>query len=516
MAKRTTQAGLGIRGMTRGLPAGDTYHQHLQNARERAKVEATLKYGGRGQFAKVRYGLANWFGGEKFAAGVTNTFGNKAQMDDAYSKQVQSRVGRFQGELKPTQQDVSPKVDQILGVVGEIATRLSSMEKKDEQDRKTVTRLQSQPRAATVSKGLVSSGVSAGTLGGSYFDTIQKERELAKAQKVIKQGGSGLLKAAQYQATKWLAGERAADYMAQRGARRADVESAWQTVRGRTYTGRAGTKPAMRGRARAAASSVISSAASAAIGSLTKSSTPKAAARAGAVPKATPQVSNVEKIRSEIAQAETKERTQEFEQEVLAKLDEILRNGSGGGGLGSAAMIAPIIAAITAAFAAKPLATSMKAASNALMNAQSAAARAAIDAPVAALRRTKETVGSAFESVGEMLGFRDRAEPEVQARSGVASNLKPRSKDNVEDIKDALLDAQEEAAKEPGSRILGQAPTVQGRQGRTAQPPPRLPKSRRAVVDPPVVYVRNEERTVTTYIASIFDHPVVHPGIYKM
>ena len=33
---------------------------------------------------------------------------------------------------------------------------------------------------------------------------------------------------------------------------------------------------------------------------------------------------------------------------------------------------------------------------------------------------------------------------------------------------------------------------------------------------PTVVQVRNYEPSVATYVSSIFDHPVTHPGIYKM
>ena len=33
---------------------------------------------------------------------------------------------------------------------------------------------------------------------------------------------------------------------------------------------------------------------------------------------------------------------------------------------------------------------------------------------------------------------------------------------------------------------------------------------------PEYIQVRNDEQSVSTYVASIFDHPVVHPGIYKM
>jgi hypothetical protein len=32
----------------------------------------------------------------------------------------------------------------------------------------------------------------------------------------------------------------------------------------------------------------------------------------------------------------------------------------------------------------------------------------------------------------------------------------------------------------------------------------------------PTIIVRNTDPTITTYEASIFDHPVVHPGIYTM
>lgn len=33
---------------------------------------------------------------------------------------------------------------------------------------------------------------------------------------------------------------------------------------------------------------------------------------------------------------------------------------------------------------------------------------------------------------------------------------------------------------------------------------------------PVIIQTRNTEPSVSTYVASIFDHPVVHPGIYKM
>ena len=59
------------------------------------------------------------------------------------------------------------------------------------------------------------------------------------------------------------------------------------------------------------------------------------------------------------------------------------------------------------------------------------------------------------------------------------------------------------------------------------QPQGELPKMMRAGFDavlgklnkstePEYILVRNDETSVSTYVASIFDHPVVHPGIYKM
>jgi hypothetical protein len=60
-----------------------------------------------------------------------------------------------------------------------------------------------------------------------------------------------------------------------------------------------------------------------------------------------------------------------------------------------------------------------------------------------------------------------------------------------------------------------------------AQPQGELPKMMKAGFDavlgklnkstePEYIQVRNDEQSVSTYVASIFDHPVVHPGIYKM
>jgi hypothetical protein len=59
------------------------------------------------------------------------------------------------------------------------------------------------------------------------------------------------------------------------------------------------------------------------------------------------------------------------------------------------------------------------------------------------------------------------------------------------------------------------------------QPQGELPKMMKAGFDavlgklnkstePEYILVRNDETSVSTYVASIFDHPVVHPGIYKM
>lgn len=60
-----------------------------------------------------------------------------------------------------------------------------------------------------------------------------------------------------------------------------------------------------------------------------------------------------------------------------------------------------------------------------------------------------------------------------------------------------------------------------------SQPQGELPKMMKAGFDavlgklnkstqPEYIQVRNDEISVSTYVASIFDHPVVHPGIYRM
>jgi hypothetical protein len=47
-------------------------------------------------------------------------------------------------------------------------------------------------------------------------------------------------------------------------------------------------------------------------------------------------------------------------------------------------------------------------------------------------------------------------------------------------------------------------------------PPPPKPPKKEANKETTLIQIRNVEQSVATYTASIFDHPVVHPGIYKM
>ena len=51
---------------------------------------------------------------------------------------------------------------------------------------------------------------------------------------------------------------------------------------------------------------------------------------------------------------------------------------------------------------------------------------------------------------------------------------------------------------------------------RVTPPPPPPQQKKEKKEDTTIIQIRNVEQSVATYTASIFDHPVVHPGIYKM
>ena len=68
----------------------------------------------------------------------------------------------------------------------------------------------------------------------------------------------------------------------------------------------------------------------------------------------------------------------------------------------------------------------------------------------------------------------------------------------------AVLKSQQTTAIKRAAKVPRANPT----------PPPQQKKEKRE--DTTVIQIRNLEQSVATYTASIFDHPVVHPGIYKM
>lgn len=555
---RTTQAGLGIRGILGDSPRGDSYKQHLADERARANAEATLKYGGKGQFAKVRYGLANWFGGEKFAQTVTKKFGNKAQMEDAYSSQVQSRIGKYQGPLKVEAQP-DGKLDEILGVVTQIATKITESEREAIRQKKLADRVGPQGRARASRLGVSNqSGTPAavrGLIGGSaspqailksYVDSIVEEKVRRKDVSTLKYGGAGFGKAAQYQATRWFAGDRAADFMAKRGAGRPDVEAAYQRLNSPTVSSRVsspasgrpsrigGTIRRVIGRKIAAGSTARNTRqqtaragrtqSSGLLSGLSKLGRAKPSPR-GAPTKLQTLSSTVDAIRGDIQRSEELERGEEFKTEIMRKLDEILLRvgeSSSGGFLSTAA----IIAAITAAFSAKPLATGAKAAINALSGAARNGASAAVDGAksavdsisTAASNLTKAVVGAPLAPVAAVAagirtlgGTQDAAAQAVQPES---PTIVPQPTDRVSELEEALSNVQEVADTATGARMAGTAPTARVGSRRAARPRSESPKG--SPISPPVIIVRNIEQSVSTYTASIFDHPVVHPGIYKM
>ena len=90
-----------------------------------------------------------------------------------------------------------------------------------------------------------------------------------------------------------------------------------------------------------------------------------------------------------------------------------------------------------------------------------------------------------------------------------AINSESRDKQQEEKItkltsENAVLKSQQNTAIKRAAKVPRANPT----------PPPQQKKEKRE--DTTVIQIRNLEQSVATYTASIFDHPVVHPGIYKM
>jgi hypothetical protein len=90
-----------------------------------------------------------------------------------------------------------------------------------------------------------------------------------------------------------------------------------------------------------------------------------------------------------------------------------------------------------------------------------------------------------------------------------AINSESRDKQQEEKItkltsENAVLKSQQNTAIRRATKVPQANPT----------PPPQQKKEKRE--DTTVIQIRNLEQSVATYTASIFDHPVVHPGIYKM
>lgn len=101
--------------------------------------------------------------------------------------------------------------------------------------------------------------------------------------------------------------------------------------------------------------------------------------------------------------------------------------------------------------------------------------------------------------------------PTVAAAAPAMGALGSQSKDKQQEEKITKLTSENAVLRSQQTTAMRRAAKVP-----RANPPPPPQQKKEKREDVTVIQIRNVEQSVATYTASIFDHPVVHPGIYKM
>jgi hypothetical protein len=368
-----------IRSIRSSLPS--TYSDALANERMMIKNQATLKYGG-GAGRAFLYGFTKGLVGEGAASSIADRFRNKDKTERAFSQLTQSNSpkipeqiisnedqsnqlsSRDNAENKLLLERISAKLDEVALKVERIDGRLSprnlTVGKGESQqtfrydplapEGKKVTavtlsgksgRFASKKESASVLskaaylsnemqeeqtvskvsidtakkviyelKKEVSSPKKSVTSSKpmTYTDVLDDEKRTLKAEKTLRYGGKGAGRSFLYGFTKGLIGESAADAIAQRFRNKKQTEEAYQQLAG----------PA-----------IVDTVPSVSVPDMnpTPNAPTQTATQAGAADE-----------KQQFIQAEKVEAEEEFRQEIMKKLDEILEklNGidSGGGGSG--------------------------------------------------------------------------------------------------------------------------------------------------------------------------------------
>jgi hypothetical protein len=585
------------------------YSDALANERMRIKNQATLKYGG-GAGRAFLYGFTKGLVGESAASSIADRFRNKDKTERAYSKLTQSlsqqpskppdiksdgssentlllerisakldevalKVERIDGRLSPRNLTVGKGESQQtfrydpLAPEGKKVTAVTMSGKSGRFASKTESsavlskaaylsnELQEQPTAEKVTtetakkvveelKKEVAAPTSKPSTPMTYSDVLADEKRDRRAESTLRYGGRNPGRAFLYGFTKGLIGESSADAISQRFRNKKQTEEAYQQLIGPTV---ADTVPSV---------SVPDM-------NPTPTAPTQTATQAGAADE-----------KQQFIQAEKVEAEEEFRQEIMKKLDEILEKINtiecdGGGGLGIGGVRLPgglgggrrgnrgggrggrpgrgpkapkpnkpgggvgrgvgkvlgglgrlagkVAAPLAIGFAAYDAYQGFNADPNAslgdkLSNAGSSALSGL----------TFGLLGSDAEEIAAEAATRPQPQPDQGPKLPPGMDPEsPEAEKFYEDYYspkggpvDQLMQQQNELDKNVQENLtqtqMPMAPTVINN---TTQVPVPVPKSSGGT-GLNAIQVRNSEPSVATYIASIFDHPVTHPGIYKM
>jgi hypothetical protein len=591
------------------------YSDALANERMRVKNQATLKYGG-GAGRAFLYGFTKGLVGESAASSIANTFRNKDKTERAYSKLTQSlsqqpnktpdiksagssentlllekisakldevalKVERIDGRLSPRNLTVgkgesqqtfrydplAPEGKKVTAVTmsgksGRFASKKESASvlskaaylSNELQEQPTTEQITTETAKKIVEelKKEVAAPTSKPSTPITYSDVLADEKRDRRAENTLRYGGRNPGRAFLYGFTKGLIGESAADAIAQRFRNKKQTEEAYQQLAG----------PA-----------IVDTVPSVSVPDMnpTPNAPTQTATQAGAADE-----------KQQFIQAEKVEAEEEFRQEIMKKLDEILEKintiecdggggmlpipggpripGGGGPGrrgnkggkdpgkggkdgkkgkdgkggktrgkigkglgkvLGGAAkalrVLGPIGAAVGLGITAYDAYQGFNADPNAsfgdkLKNAGSSALNSF----------TFGLLGSDAEEIAAEAAARPQPDQGPKLPPGMNPES-PEAEKFYEDYYspkggpvDQLMQQQNELDKNVQENLtqtqMPMAPTVINN---TTQVPVPVPKSSGGT-GLNAIQVRNSEPSVATYIASIFDHPVTHPGIYKM
>jgi hypothetical protein len=599
------------------------YSDALANERMRVKNQATLKYGG-GAGRAFLYGFTKGLVGESAASSIANTFRNKDKTERAYSKLTQSfsqqpnktpdiksagssentlllekisakldevalKVERIDGRLSPRNLTVgkgesqqtfrydplAPEGKKVTAVTmsgksGRFASKKESASvlskaaylSNELQEQSTAEQITTETAKKIVEelKKEVAAPTSKPSTPMTYSDVLADEKRDRRAESTLRYGGRNPGRAFLYGFTKGLIGESAADAIAQRFRNKKQTEEAYQQLAG----------PA-----------IVDTVPNVSVPDMnpTPTAPTQTATQAGAADE-----------KQQFIQAEKVEAEEEFRQEIMKKLDEILekinaiecdggggmipipggprtprtrgnrrrnRRGergrrpgrnprpprppgpSGGGRLAGAAKFAGGAAVV--AGAGFGIYDELQGNRKETMEGLDF-----ID-PISYGRFIGDKLNKGYEYLaGEELGTtiwkalnpeqakmmeearkRDlNPQPQPDQGPKLPPGMDPESPEAEKFYEDyyspkggpvdQLMQQQNELDKNVQENLtqtqMPMAPTVINN---TTQVPVPVPKSSGGT-GLNAIQVRNSEPSVATYIASIFDHPVTHPGIYKM